>query len=89
MSYPFGRFRRIELSFYLRQYEKELLYFDERVKGLLLTPYLSFIKDTGLWENTGPIDGMRLNLTVGISYNIEDGEQYGRIFLGDFRKYFR
>ncbi|MBD3170774.1 MAG: hypothetical protein GF307_14960 [candidate division Zixibacteria bacterium] len=89
MSYPFGRFRRMELTTYLRQYEKEYILFDERIKGLLFTPYLSYIKDTSIWEQTGPIEGMRLNLTVGVSYNVKTGEQFSRLFLGDIRKYFR
>ncbi|PJA29791.1 MAG: hypothetical protein CO189_01515 [candidate division Zixibacteria bacterium CG_4_9_14_3_um_filter_46_8] len=89
MVYPFGRFRRLELSMYLRHFEKEFAYFDSDLNGVLLTPNLSYIKDTSLWERTGPLDGMRLNLTVGSSFNLQTGEQFGRLFLGDFRKYFR
>lgn len=89
LVYPFGKFRRMELSLYLRRYEKEYALFEDTFKGLLFTPYLSYIIDTGLWEHTGPIDGMRINLTVGLSQNLEDGQTYSRMFLGDVRKYFR
>ncbi len=89
VTYPFSRFRRMEFSLYLRQYKKKWLFFEDELEGVVASPYISYIKDTSLWEQTGPIDGMRLNLTFGASYNINTGEPYSRTFLGDFRKYIR
>jgi Tol biopolymer transport system component len=88
-SYPLSKFRRVETSFVLRQSEKDLYMFDRKRHAFLSTNYLSFIKDTSLWDFVGPIDGTRFNLTAGITFGWNDGSIYNRLFLLDFRKYLR
>lgn len=88
-SYPLSKFRRVETSFFLRQSDKDLYMFEKKRHAFLSTNYLSFIKDTSLWDFVGPIDGTRLNLTVGLTFAWNDQSVYNRSLLMDFRKYLR
>ena len=88
MSYPLSFFRRIEmttsLSQSIRSYD-----FLENTRSLLLSNYLSYIKDNSLWAWTGPIDGERLNLTLGYTTDISNSNINYFSFFFDYRKYFR
>ncbi len=88
-SYPLSKFRRVEARFFLRQSERD--YYIERRKrrAFLATNYLSFIKDTSIWDGVGPIDGTRFKLTLGLTFGLNDRKIYNRLFLFDFRKYLR
>lgn len=89
LSFPLSRYERLDNSFYLRRLEKEFYFLEETLGGMVATDYVSFVKDNSLWDPTGPIDGMRLNLTVGYGYDLSKGRPYNRLLLVDFRKYFR
>jgi hypothetical protein len=81
-SYPFSKFRRVELSLGLERShridEENPFDFgfiggstrddprDLTRSGVLTTNYLSYVQDNTLWLSTGPIDGQRLNLTAGL-----------------------
>ena len=81
-SYPLSRYRRIELQLGVQQgdrvdvedgFGEGPLGSDTRDdprdltrSGLLATNYLSYIKDNTLWLPTGPIDGERFNISVGL-----------------------
>jgi WD40 repeat protein len=88
-SYPLSKFRRVETSFFLRQSDKDLYMLDKKRHAFLSTNYLSFIKDTSLWDFVGPIDGTRFNITVGLTFGWNDMAVYNRSILMDFRKYLR
>jgi len=88
-SYPLSKFRRLETSFFLRQSDKDLYMFERKRRAFLSTNYLSFIKDTSLWDYVGPIDGTRLNITVGLAFGWNDRSVYNKSILMDFRKYLR
>ncbi|MGH7500399.1 MAG: hypothetical protein ACREL7_01450 [Longimicrobiales bacterium] len=81
-SYPFSKFRRIELQLGLERSHRHDLedtfeggIFGETTrpdprdltrKGILATNYVSYVKDNTLWLPTGPIDGERYNVTAGL-----------------------
>jgi hypothetical protein len=88
-SYPLSKFRRVELSNFLRYSKRERLTPVRTREGVLSTPTLSFVYDNSLWEVTGPIDGIRVNITGGITYDITDGLVLNRLFLADLRHYYR
>jgi Tol biopolymer transport system component len=88
-SYPLSKFKRVDASFFLRQSERDVYVQSRERKALLSTGYLSWILDTSLWDYVGPIDGTRLNFTVGLTLGLNDGEAYNRLALLDFRKYLR
>lgn len=89
LSYPFSKFRRIELTSVLRKSERFVFYRDSTRHAVLSTNYISYIKDNTIWDMTGPIDGSRYNLTAGMSYDLRSGKSFTTMLLGDIRKYFR
>jgi Tol biopolymer transport system component len=89
LSYPLSKFQRIEGSVFLRRSERDLYIIGNERKATLATSYVSFIKDTSLWGPVGPLDGVRLNLTLGSTTKFDKIRTYNRLILGDFRKYFR
>ena len=88
-SYPLSKFRRVETSVFLRQSEKDLYIKGKRRDAFLFTLYLSYILDTSLWDYVGPIDGMRVNLTSGVTTDLGDLRGHNRLVLADVRKYLR
>ncbi|HEX2166415.1 MAG TPA: DPP IV N-terminal domain-containing protein, partial [Longimicrobiales bacterium] len=81
-SYPLSRYRRVELQLGMQQSDRVDVEDglsegpfggattpdtrDLTRSGLLATNYLSYIKDNTLWLPTGPIDGERFNVSVGL-----------------------
>jgi hypothetical protein len=81
-SYPFSKFRRVEMQLGLERSHREDLedafeggIFGETTRpdprdltrrGILATNYISYVKDNTLWLPTGPIDGERYNITAGV-----------------------
>ena len=87
-SYPFSRFRRMESAIYIRRLQKETLRQNSpRVTSATWT--LSYIKDTSIWDPTGPIDGTRYNVSMSQSIDIMNIRHYNSSYNLDFRKYFR
>jgi hypothetical protein len=88
-SYPLSKFKRIDVSFFLRQSDKDIYIESKPREALLSTTYLSWIWDTSIWDYVGPIDGTRFNFTLGLTLDLNKGETYNKLILGDFRKYLR
>ncbi|HMS64067.1 MAG TPA: BamA/TamA family outer membrane protein [Ignavibacteria bacterium] len=88
LAYPLSFFRRIEMTTNMAQSIRSFDYLDNS-RSLLLSNYLSYIKDNTLWAYTGPIDGERFNFTLGYTTDITNSNtNYFSVFL-DYRKYFR
>jgi hypothetical protein len=87
-SYPLSQFRRLEASVSLAQSFKDIDITD-RERSTLLTNRLSYVKDNALWGMTGPVDGERLNLTLGYTTDIENSNVNYYSLLFDYRKYLR
>lgn len=88
LSYPLSFFRRIDMTVSLSQSIRNFDYY-ENTRSLLLSNYISYVKDNTLWAWTGPIDGERLNLTLGYTTDIENSiVNYYSVFF-DYRKYLR
>jgi len=88
-SYPYSRYSRLESSLGLLYSEREADSFRPSRNGLLVVNYLSFIHDTSLWLPTGPVDGNRYNLTVGLTTNVGKAEVENVAAMVDLRRYFR
>jgi len=87
-SYPLSKFKRVEVSLFLRESDRE--YTPQRKRNAFLsTNYISLILDTSIWDFVGPIDGTRFNLTLGLTMNLSKSEAYNKLFLCDLRKYLR
>lgn len=87
IRYPFSRFTRIESSCWA--YWSDRISWGNVRKDFMLATNLSLIRDNSLWCETGPIDGMRGNITIGSIAGIRNRKLYGYLISADLRKYFR
>jgi len=88
-SYPFSKFDRIETSVFMRYSDKDYDILSRDRIAYPATNTLSFVSDNTLWEPTGPLEGRRLNLTVGWTYDFKTGRNFNRLGSIDFRHYYR
>ncbi|NNF06468.1 MAG: hypothetical protein HKN21_06885, partial [Candidatus Eisenbacteria bacterium] len=88
-SYPYSKYSRIESSLGLLYSKREADSFRPAREGLLAVNYLTLVRDTSLWSLTGPIDGARYNLTLGLTTNVEKVELENVVAMVDLRRYFR
>ncbi|MCX6165707.1 MAG: BamA/TamA family outer membrane protein [Ignavibacteriae bacterium] len=87
-SYPLSFFRRIETNTNLSSTQKDVDFLNNR-RSLLLSNSISYVKDNSLWWYTGPIDGERLNITLGYTTDVENSNENYISFMFDYRKYLR
>ncbi|MDQ7065246.1 MAG: DPP IV N-terminal domain-containing protein [candidate division KSB1 bacterium] len=88
LSYPISVFRRIEASLNVRMSDKEW-YGIRRRKALLVSNFISYVKDNSLWGASGPIDGERFNFTLGNTVDIKESNVNFYTLIADYRRYFR
>ncbi len=89
LGYPFSKFLRIESMIFLSHSQREDFVTDFSRDSYLVTNVFSLVKDNSLWLPTGPIDGERMNITVGITNDLSRAQTDNATFQVDFRKYFR
>jgi len=87
-SYPVSKFRRFETALNLRRIEKNVLARGDTYDNTAAIT-LSYIKDTSLWDPTGPIDGTRVKLSTTQAIELGGFKQFNSSYNFDFRKYFR
>jgi hypothetical protein len=88
-SYPVSKFQRVDFTSYARYTKKDLLYGRRPREGFLFSNYVSFIFDNSLWDVSGPIQGRRYNVTVGVTHALDKARAYNRLVSVDLRHYFR
>jgi hypothetical protein len=89
LSYPFDRYHRVQTILSAAYSEKDWPSRDLYRRGMIVTHYLSFVRDNSLWLPTGPIDGERMHVTVGLLMNLERLAAENALALLDFRRYLR
>ena len=89
LSYPVSKFQRLEMNTFTRYYHKDRRYGQTDREGFLMTNYLRWVYDNSIWDISGPIEGRRYNLTVGITHSLSDTRNYNRVGMADFRHYLR
>ncbi len=89
VSYPLSVFKRIEGSLNFRHSYKEWYGRGIGRNALLLSGFLGYVKDNSLWGPTGPLDGERINLTIGITKDVRHSNVNFYTIIFDARKYFR
>ncbi len=89
LSYPLSRFTRLETSGGLAYAEKEKPSTNVVRRGMIATHYVSWVHDTSLWTETGPIDGTRAHLTLGMTMNLRRPGIENVLLLADGRRYLR
>ena len=88
LSYPFSQFSRLELNQSISYSDKDWSFLQRRYAWLNST-FLSFIYDNSIWTYTGPIEGMRLNLTFGNTFDFAFSNVNYLTGLADLRYYYR
>ena len=94
VRYPFSRFSRVEAQGRLEysnrdDYSNTLVRGDQRRRGVLSSNYLTLVTDNTLWLDTGPIDGMRVNVSGGVVSDVTHGRYENWTALVDARRYVR
>jgi len=91
VSYPFSMFRRVEFSANLRGViqEDELSVALRDPQAVLGSFYASFVHDNVLWGYGGPVEGERVNLTLGYTTDFGDSGYGYNVLRLDARKYWR
>ena len=93
VRWPFSRFSRLEAQLRLERSDRFDIVGGDVVEprrvGWLASNLLSVVKDNSLWLETGPIDGQRRNITVGVTNDLSNGRFDSWLIALDQRKYFR
>ena len=94
VRYPFSRFTRIEAQTRIEyshrnDFASVIVRGDPERRGALVSNFLSLVGDNALWLATGPIDGMRWNLSGGVVSDVTHGVFENWIGITDVRKYVR
>jgi hypothetical protein len=88
LSYPFSQFSRLEMSLNVDYSDKEVLGGPRRF-AWLYSQYISYIQDNSLFFVSGPIDGHRLNITIGQTTDWRFAKVHYISYLIDYRYYHR
>jgi hypothetical protein len=88
LHYPFSQFTRLEFTSNYSYSDKEWFGFRQRY-AYLTSNYLSFVKDNSIWSPSGPIEGQRINLTLGTTFDFQNSNVNYYTILADYRRYFR
>ncbi|NOX88430.1 MAG: hypothetical protein GXO77_05335 [Calditrichaeota bacterium] len=87
-SYPFSQFTRVSVSQNLAYSDKDW-FFNKRRRAYLNSSYISLVNDNSIWGPSGPMDGQRINITFGNTYDLAFSNVNYLTGLIDVRKYFR
>jgi len=68
VSYPFSKFDRVSLNQSFSYSDKDR-FIDDRRYAWLNSTFLSYVYDNSIWISTGPLEGIRLNATIGNTYD--------------------
>ncbi len=89
LGYPISKFRRFESSLVIRQSDRDYIIQDRKRETLLGTGFISFVHDNSIWDLTGPIDGYRFRISLGLTQDVSNFEYFNRLGIVDMRKYYR
>lgn len=89
ISYPLSVFQRLEASINVRQSDKDRETRFTTLRALLVSNFVSYIKDNSLWGPSGPMDGERFNFTVGNTIDVNESNVNFYTVIADYRRYFR
>lgn len=91
--WPFSRFSRVEGELRIERSDRHDLAGpfedDPRRVGWLASNSVSYVHDNSLWLATGPIDGLRTNVTVGVTNDLTNGRFDAWTLSLDHRRYVR
>ena len=102
-GYPFSKFRRLEFQttveysdrvdagqfFSVNAVELVVDTLSLTRKGMIASNIVSYVKDNTLWLSTGPIDGVRWNLSGGLVTDLSSARAENYQLQVDIRRYLR
>ena len=88
-SYPFSKFHRLDFTTLVKYSKRERDFGINAREKVLATNYVSWVFDNSLWDISGPIEGRRYNLSIGITTSLSDQSHWNRLASVDIRHYFR
>ncbi len=88
LLYPLSQFSRLSLTQNFSYSDKDW-FFAKRRRAWLNSSFVSFVFDNSLFGYTGPMDGQRINITFGNTYDFAFARVNYLTGLIDLRKYFR
>lgn len=88
VSYPLSQFMRLEYNTSL-SYSDKTWYGIENRFAWLSSNYISFVKDNSIWSSTGPIDGQRVKVSIGNTFDIRFSNVNYFTLMLDYRNYMR
>ena len=88
ISYPLSLFHRIEASINIRYSYKDWVGLRSR-QAILASNFIGYVKDNSLWGPSGPMDGERINITLGNTTDIQHSNVNFYTIIFDARKYLR
>ncbi len=86
-SYPLDRFDRIDASLEIRHASHHLLRNGDAPTVDLVSNYLSLVHDNSRWTWSGPVGGLRANLTTGFTRDMTSGRADFGTVLAEVRHY--
>ncbi|MFP4458521.1 MAG: hypothetical protein ACLFSQ_02895 [Candidatus Zixiibacteriota bacterium] len=90
LTMPFSRYARAESNMYAYYYKRNYSIYTEDIKeGGAISLNGSLIRDTAIWGITGPVEGMRANLTAGMTIDPKNADYLSYILSLDARHYLR
>ena len=88
LRYPLSKFRRIDATANYSVYAKRKLA-APLLRAWLAANFLSFVQDNSIWGPTGPLDGERINITLGYTLDVRYSHVNYYTVIADYRRYFR
>jgi hypothetical protein len=99
-SYPFSKYRRLEFQFGVersnRYDQPDFVTPDLRAdprdltrEAVLSRNFVTYVKDNTLWLPTGPLDGERYNITMGLITDLSRARPESFVVMADYRRYIR
>ncbi len=89
LRYPLSKFERVETDLSVAYKETDRPFTGFQRDAPVGAHSVSYIRDTSLWDANGPLDGHRLNLTAGVTLDLNTGAAENTLLLADWRRYVR
>ena len=92
LRYPLNRFERLEGSMVVEHSDRidfTLPVDEPRRVGIIVSHFLSYVRDNSIWTAAGPIDGTRVALTGGIGNDFTNARFDNWVLRADLRRYQR
>jgi outer membrane protein assembly factor BamA len=85
-SYPFSKFRRIDLDFYVLGLLREFVQPEQSFS--IVAPSISYVSDTIVWGGLGPVNGQGFRLSAFYSPEVGDNGLDFQLYTMDLRRYY-